>query len=195
MLKLTNVTLICLTGKDFQGHKEAIDKSCEGVEWGGVKLIWDEKIKNINDWNYKMIYELHNYVDTDFAMVIHADGYVVNPSSWKDEFLNYDYIGAPWPLPVDNFSYLTPKGELIRVGNSVSLRSRRIMELPQKLGLVWKSYYGYSNEDGFLCVHHRDLLIDNGCTFAPLEVAKHFSKEHEIAENVEITKPFAFHSL
>ncbi len=194
MLKLPNVTLVALTSKDFEGHKAAIDKSCEGVEFGAVKIIWDEKIKNIDDWNKAIIYDLHNYVDTDFAMLIHADGYVINPSAWKDEFLAYDFIGAPWPLPNDDYSYRTPDGDLIRVGNSVSIRSRRIMELPSKLNLEWKPYYGNTNEDGFLCVHNRHTLEANGCTFAPLEVAKYFSKEHEIEENEGIT-PFAFHSL
>ncbi len=194
MLKLPNITLIALTGKDFPAHDEAIKKSCEGIEWGAVKIIYDYNIKSIDDWNRKIIYELHNYVQTDYAMLIHADGYVILPEAWQDKFLEYDYIGAPWPLPRDNYSYLTPDGELVRVGNSVSLRSKRIMELPSRLGLEWKSYYGNTNEDGFLCCHNRRILQDNGCVFAPLDVAKYFSKEIEIPENVGL-KTFAFHSL
>ena len=50
-LQLPNVTLICLTNKYFEGHKKAIDKSCEGIEFGGVKMIWDEKITSINKCN------------------------------------------------------------------------------------------------------------------------------------------------
>lgn len=194
MLKLPSVTLIALTNLDFEGHKKAIDKSCEGIEWGGVKLIWDESIKNIDDWNYKIIYELHKYVDTDFAMLIHADGYITNPGQWKQEFLDYDYVGAPWPLPTDDYSYRDSTGNLVRVGNSVSLRSKRILELPPKLNLEWKSYYGNTNEDGFLCCHSRKVLEQAGVSFAPLEVAVYFSKEHEIPEN-EGLETFAFHSL
>lgn len=194
MLSLPNVTLICLTNKDFEGHKKALDKSCEGITWGAVKMIWDEKIRNIDDWNHKVIYELHNYVQTDYAMLVHADGYVSFPASWRDEFLEYDYVGAPWPLPQDSFSYRTPQGKLVRVGNSVSLRSKRILELPSKLGLEWRSYYGNTNEDGFLCVHNRERLGQEGIKFAPLEVAIHFSKEHDIPENQGI-ETFAFHLL
>lgn len=194
MLHLPNITLIALTNKDFEGHKRALDKSNEGIEWGAQKIIWDENIRSIDDWNYKIIYELHTYVDTEFAMLIHADGYVINPQGWKDEFLHYDYIGAPWPLPKDEYSYRTPEGELIRVGNSVSIRSKRIMQLPSQFGLEWKSYYGNTNEDGFLCVHNRARLMEAGCRFAPMEVAKFFSKEHKIEENEGI-KTFAFHSL
>ncbi len=193
MLNLNNTTLIALTNRDFEGHKRALDKSCEGIEWGDIKLIWDEKCTSIDIWNYKIIYELHNYVQTDYAMLIHADGYVINPELWQDKFLDYDYIGAPWPLPQDDYSYRTPKGELVRVGNSVSLRSKKILELPSKLGLEWRSYYGNTNEDGFLTCHNRDILQEHGCTFAPLEVAKYFSKEREIPENKDLLT-FAFHS-
>lgn len=194
MLELPRVTLIALTNKDFKGHKRAINKSCKDIKWGAVKIIWDESITNIDDWNKKVIYELHNYIDTDFAMLVHADGYVINPKAWRDDFLDYDYIGAPWPLPRDDYSYRTSTGELVRVGNSVSIRSKRIMALPSLLGLEWKSYYGNTNEDGFLCVHNRDVFKRHNIKFAPLEVAKYFSKEHEIEENKGIV-PFAFHSL
>lgn len=194
MLKLYNCTLIALTNKDFEGHKKALELSSVGIEWGARKIIWDDTIKDIDDWNRKMIYELTDYVQTDFAMVIHADGYVINPSLWNPDWLNYDYIGAPWPLPQDDYSYKTPNGELVRVGNSVSLRSKKILDLPRELGLDWKEYYGNTNEDGFLSVHNRDILKANGVKFAPLEVAKHFSKEHEIEENKGLDT-FAFHSL
>ena len=58
----------------------------------------------------------------------------------------------------------------------------------------WKSYYGFSNEDGFVACHQRNWLEEQGCKFAPLEVAIHFSKEHEIPENKDI-KTFAFHAI
>ena len=194
MLELPQVTLICLTNKDFSAHKEALDKASQGIKWGARKIIWDESITSIDDWNYKIVYELHNYVDTDFAFLFHADGYPINPESWRKEFLDYDYIGAPWPLPKDDYSYRTPSGEIVRVGNSVSIRSRKLLELPAQLRIEWRAYYGNTNEDGFLCCHNRRILEENGCRFAPLEVAKFFSKEHEIPENKDI-KTFAFHSL
>ena len=195
MLFLPEVTLICLTNKDFEGHKKALDKSCEGIDFGAVKLIWDEKCTSIDIWNYKMIFELHHYVQTNFAMVIHADGYIVNPHLWRSVFLDYDYIGAPWPLPHDAYSYRDETGELYRVGNSVSLRSRKILEAPTKLGLEWREYFGNTNEDGFLCVHNRKKLEKYGCRFAPIEIACLFSKEHEIEENKDIKETFAFHQV
>lgn len=197
MLRLPNVTVIALSGIGYQTAEniEALKKSCEGIEWGAVKYIQQGDITDIDSWNKAVIFDLHKYVDTDFAMFVHGDGYPINPSAWRDEFLDYDYIGAPWPLPVDNYSYRTPTGELIRVGNSVSIRSKRLLEFPAKSNLLeWRSYYGNTNEDGFLCVHNRDLLKQHGMKFADIDVAKYFSREHNLPENEGIGT-FAFHSL
>jgi hypothetical protein len=180
MIQLPNITLIALTNKDFEGHKKAIDKSCEGIEFGGVKLIWDEKCNSIDEWNRKIVYEL--------------DGFVINPELWNPDWPGYDYIGAPWPMPVDDYSYRTPTGEIVRVGNSVSLRSKRLMELPSKIKLEWRPFYGNTNEDGLICCHHRHEFVARGMKFAPLDVAKHFSKEHTIPENKDLDT-FMFHSL
>lgn len=194
MLKLPNVTLIALTSLDFEGHKRAIDKSCEGIEWGDVKIIWDEKIKSIDDWNKKVIYELTDYVRTEFALLVHADGYVVRPDLWQEGFLDYDFVGAPWPLPVDDYSYRDTKGRIVRVGNSVSIRSKKLLDAPRQLNLEWRPYFGNTNEDGKICCEWREILLQQGIKYAPLEVARYFSKEHEIPENAGL-ETFAFHTV
>lgn len=194
MLQLPDITLACLTSLDFEGHKQALDKSSEGIEWGAKKIIWDENIKSIDDWNKAIVYDLWKYIDTPYAMLIHADGYVINPQCWTDEFLEYDYVGSPWPLPVDEYSYRDFYGNVQRVGNSVSLRSFDMLYAPFDMQIPWREYYGNSNEDGFLCVHNRHLLEGRGLKFAPIEIARHFSKEYEIPENVGLNT-FAFHQV
>lgn len=192
MISLPQVTLIALTNKDFEGHKKALDKSCEGINFGAVKIIWDEKCTSIDEWNRRIIQDLWKYVDTSHALLIHQDGYVIHPELWNPEWLQYDYIGAPWPLPTDDFSYRDERGNIQRVGNSVSLRSLKLMVLAS--GRPWKSYYGNTNEDGFICCHNRQWLEGKGMKFAPLEEAVHFSKEYDIEENYNLNT-FAFHSL
>ena len=192
MLDLHQVTLIALTNKDFSSHKSAIDKSCDGINFGAVKIIWDEKCTSIDEWNRKIIFDLPKYVDTTHAMLIHADGYVIRPDLWNPEWLELDYIGAPWPLPTDGYSYLDEEGDLQRVGNSVSLRSKKLMDLVATRPMEY--HYGNNNEDGHICCWNRKWLEAKGCTFATLEQAVHFSKEHEIPENQGIDT-FAFHSL
>ncbi len=206
-IKLPNVTLVAMATRNVEETLQALVYSCKGVEFGSVKLLSHyspyglgkeiefariNKIRNIDEWSYKIVYELDQHVETDYALLIHADGFVVNPSSWRDEFLDYDYIGAPWPLPTDDFSYRDTAGNIVRVGNSVSLRSKRLLELPKRLKLPWEPFHGYYNEDGFLCVKNKLLLESHGLKFAPLDVAKYFSHECIIPEIRDI-KPFAFH--
>lgn len=195
MIKLPNITLIALTGiyYDQPGIQNAIDKSCEGIEWGAVKVMMDKSIDNVDTWNKAIIYDLWKYVDTEFAFLFHGDGMVINPHLWQDEFLKYDYIGSPWPAPRWDGEFADENGVISRVGNGVSIRSKRMMEAPTKHNFEWKSYHGNTHEDGFLCVHNRQKLEDLGMTFAPLEVAKHFGREHDIPENQGLDT-FAFHS-
>lgn len=207
MLKLENVTLIALTSIKLDKTIKALLHSTKDIEFGAIKLVSHEKpdnlpdniqhefcpkMSNINEWNYGAIYELGKHVDTEFAMLIHDDGFVVNADSWRPEFLEYDYIGAPWPLPQDDFSFRAIDGELIRVGNSVSLRSKRLIDLPVKLNLEWKPFHGYYNEDGFICVNYRHIYKEHGMKFAYMDVAKYFSHETMVPEIKDI-KPFAFH--
>lgn len=193
-IKLPDVTLIALTGIDYrnESHVEAIKKSCESIEFGAVKLIQLGEIKDIDSWNKAVIFDLHKYVDTSYVLFIHDDGYIINPLLWNPDWLNYDYIGAPWPLPIDGYSYRDEFGNIVRVGNSVSLRSKKLIQLAATR--EWKSYFGNTNEDGFITCHNRKWLESEGCKFAPLEVAVHFSKEHEIPENKDLST-FMFHSL
>ena len=58
----------------------------------------------------------------------------------------------------------------------------------------WRSFHGFYNEDGFISVNHRKELEREGFKFAPLDVAVHFSKEHEIPENIGL-KTFMFQDL
>lgn len=205
-----------MTSVNLEGHLEALEKSMQGIEFGEVLLITDEyslynkenlviprgvelapidPITSINQWCHDVIYKLPKYIKTDYMMLVHADGYIINPDLWNPDWLNYDYVGAPWPEPApwDEVSYRDPNGKIIRVGNSVSLRSKKLLDLPNKLNLPWMSYYGYYNEDGFLCCHNHLILEEYGCKFAPFEVALHFSLETPLPENKNL-RTFAFHT-
>src|ERR1043165_5068689 len=107
MIKLPQVTWVAMTGLGYktQEHVDAIKKSCEGIEFGEVKLIQLGSITDIDSWNKAVIYDLPKYIETDYALLIHSDCFVINPRCWNPDWLNYDYIGAPWPLPKDSFSY------------------------------------------------------------------------------------------
>lgn len=191
MLKLPDVTLVCVTSKNKEVHQRALDHSCKDIEFGAVKLL-DLNTHTIDEWNKAIVYDLGDYIETDYALLIHSDGFVVNADKWDDTWRTYDYIGSPWPLPQDNYSYRDKDGNIIRVGNSVGLRSKKLLQLPKKLNMEWKSYYGCTNEDGFITCHNRHIFEANGCTFAPFEVALKFGRETPLIENQSI-EPFVFH--
>ncbi len=205
-LDLPNVTLVAFAGKKIYATVRALEYSTKKINYGRVLLIshkkpwylpknidfeYTSKSKSMYEWCYKIIYKLHEYIKTDYIILVHSDGFVVNPESWKNSYLDYDYIGAPWPIPEDD-SYLDENKKVIRVGNSVSLRSKRILELPSILNLPWEPPDGFYHEDGFLCCNVRNTLIRHGIKYAPLEVAKYFSHESMIPEIAGIS-PFAFH--
>ena len=157
-IDLPQITLVAVACIRVQETVKAIEKSCLGVNFGAVKLITNEEIcgdffetvqikkLDYEEYNRFVVFELHKYIDTEFALIIQDDGFVTGPHQWRGEFLDYDYIGAPWPLPTDDFSYRDPFGNLIRVGNGgFSLRSKKLLALPTELGLEWRSYFGYFN--------------------------------------------------
>jgi hypothetical protein len=221
MLELKNITLVAVTSVKIDSHVKALEYSCRGIKFGDVKILSDIKPNYLpnyikheyidklthpigenlgggkDQWNYFMVYKLGKHIDTDYAIIIHDDGFVVNPESWNPDFLNYDYIGSPWFLPSDNFSYRDINGEIIRVGNSVGLRSKRLMDLPLKIDLEWKSFHNYWNEDGFISVNNRHIFIQHGMRFPDLDVGKSFSHGCMIPEILEDVKngikPFMFH--
>ncbi len=189
-INLANVTLMCVTGKDISAHYEALDKSCEGIFFGEVISV-QKDFKSIDEWNEFIIYHLKDYFTTSHCLLIHADGYVIHPEIWKDKWLQYDYAGSPWPLPQDDFSYRDEEGDIQRVGNSVGLRSKKLMELIATR--PWKSYYGNTNEDGFITCHNRKWLESKGCNFMPFEEALLFGRETPLPEYTGNT--FLFHSI
>lgn len=208
-LELPKVTLAAMTSVDIYETIRAMEYSMRGITFGDVVLITHRKplhlpkgiryshtskLDNIDKFNYKMVYELGEHIHTEYVLLVHADGFVVHPESWQDQFLAYDYIGSPWPLPQNDYAYRDAAGNICRVGNSVSIRSRRLLEFPKKAGLKWEIQAdGFYNEDTFLCCVHKNEMEAAGLRFAPIETAKYFGHEHMIPEIMDVEAPFVFH--
>ncbi len=125
-----------------------------------------------------MIKELAPHVDTDFALLVQWDGFVVNADAWSDDFLDYDYIGAKWIFHTDGHN----------VGNGgFSLRSRRLLEALRDPHVVPGAV-----EDDAICRTYRTYLeATHGIRFAPEAVADRFSFE----ASYWTSPPFGFHGL
>jgi hypothetical protein len=208
MKQLKNVTLVTVSTQNVKAAISALEYSQLGIKFNEILLVSHENplgndafyrfvpiipFTSIGEWGKYVVFNLYKHIKTDFILFIHEDGFVVNPKSWNDDWLQYDYIGAPFPLPRDDYSYRDVSGNIIRVGNSVSLRSKKLLELPDKLGLEWKNFdKDYPHEDGFLTVQHRHTLIQNGINYAPLDIAVRFGRETNLPEHSGIN-PFTFH--
>lgn len=205
MLELNDVTLVVVTSVKHEQNVKALLKSMEGINYGAVKFISDinpglpESVEYVecdklsyDGFSEYTFLKLWKHINTTHSLLVHHDGFVVRPDLWNNEFLNFDYIGAPWPY--SETSYLTDSGEHVRVGNGgVCLRSRKILELPTKLGLELEQRQGYYNDDGNFCVYHRKTMIDNNIQYAPIEIAAEFSTEIWI-DGVS-RESFAFHGF
>lgn len=207
MIELKDVSLVAVATKEVEETVQAIEYSLKGMSFERVQLLAHFNPKkdsidyeftqinpfsNVGEWGKFVVYELYKHITTKHIILIHADGFIVNPESWDNEFLKYDYIGAPWLIPKDDFSCRDFYGNIIRHGNSVSLRSYDILELPSKLNLQWEAVEEYFHEDGFLCAVKRHILVKHGIEFAPFDLACKFSHEKMLPEFKGI-KPFLFH--
>jgi len=128
------------------------------------------------------IEKLTDYVDTDYALSINDDGFVINPHLWTDDFLNYDYIGAPWAPN----SEWCPKN---RVGNGgFCLKSKKFMDLCSNI-----EYKG-GHDDVIVTNQYYDYFMKFSIKYAPVEVAMKFSLEMKIPEcEYNLNNCFGFH--
>ncbi len=216
---LSGVTIVSLAGVDSEQAVEAILYSQLSIKFAEAKIIsplrpsnltpnivWEEidplplRSPGEDPYSKFMIYELWRYIDTEHCLVVQGDGFVINPKKWSQRFLEYDYVGAPWPLRNDAF--IDPFGSHRRVGNGgFSLRSKKLLEVPRHTEIPWDvnqgNFYkhmdaGLLHEDGNICVHNRHLYEEAGCVFAPTKVAAKFSQEIFVPE-ARWVRPFGFH--
>lgn len=198
MIKLHNVALLSINTHSPEASVKALRYSSKEIQFKNIKILshripnnltFDDAIEfcKIPKFNLREEYsdftfkKLTNYVNADYVLMIHDDGFVINPHLWKDEFLNYDYIGAPWPgLPNQ-----TEK----RVGNGgFCIRSKKLLDFCTHLDVE------PGHDDWTIGVTHNDYLKECGFKFAPVNLAMTFSLELPILEcDFDLSKTFGFH--
>jgi hypothetical protein len=129
----------------------------------GLRVV-DVRIGSPAAYSEFMLRGLPPHVRTEHLLVVQWDGFVVDAAAWDDAFLEYDYIGAPWPD--------APAGRAVGNGG-FSLRSRRLLRALEDPALVVSH-----PEDVCICLLNRDLLEGrHGIRLAPVELAARFSFE------------------
>lgn len=198
-LNLTRVTAICVDGRPqtsdmIDRYRKILSYMMERVEFGDIKLFSpvDPKIDGIKftqipemdlyGYSNFCINDMHKHIDTDFCLIFQDDGFILNPELWTDDFFNYDYIGAPWPL------YIGWPVEGRQVGNGgFSLRSKRLLTFI-------KDFKCTGNEDMMIVSVYRSKIDEAGFKFAPVDVAKNFAVEIAMDPEHGPEKTFGFHA-
>lgn len=133
---------------------------CPGSRWIKIDPI-DHK-----EYNRIVFNDLVEYVDTEHFMIVQYDGMPIDRELWDNRYLDYDYIGAPWPWH--------PEGR--NVGNGgFSIRSRRLTEVCKDL--EFNPPGSSVAEDEHICHVYRNELDSQGIKFAPTQLARKFSAE------------------
>ena len=128
------------------------------------------------------VQQTNKYIMDDFCLNVQHDSTIIDVEHWDDRYLDYDYIGAPWPMSIIQASDMVA-GRIEEIPNVVgnggfSLRTRKFVEESAKLG------WDHKNEDLNICVFNHDTMTDNGIKFAPPSLAGKFSVEHPTEYNV-----------
>ena len=196
MTDLNNVTLLIINTHNPELAITALQYSSKHIKFNCKKILTNRIPNNITDdieyiqisefttreqYSKFVLEELSNYIETEFVMMIHDDGFIINPHLWLDEFLNYDYIGAPWPGSIDQHDG--------RVGNGgFCIRSKKLLEFCKQFGDI------PDHDDWIIGVTKNEYLRNNGFKFAPITLAMKFSLELEIPEcTFDLSNTFGFH--
>ena len=134
------------------------------------------------------MHSLYAFIETDFCLIVQDDSWVINGKNFEESYYQYDYVGAATHAAVVG-DQLQLQGtwvdnpERIMVQNGgFSLRSKRFLEAPNKLGLTHTpsdNIYLW-NEDVQLTAIKRRVLESCGIKFAPEEVSRGFAMEYAV---------------
>ena len=211
-MKLDDVTLIAISGHDrfVKANKKALLHCVDLCDFKQVKLFSPVKDNTFNTIEIPYldvslyakfcVEELHKHIDTEYCLLVQSDGFIINTDYWTDEFLQYDYIGAPWPHH-DH-----------AVGNGgFCLRSKKFLQASSKLkytsdahlvaGLSERQFVqGHvAPEDWFIIIHNHEHMKKENIHYPSPELAFQFSVEHPSMikqfdrYNLDTYKSFGFH--
>jgi hypothetical protein len=195
MLDLKNVEILIASCFNAEAGVRALRYSTREIQFGKVSILSPYKPKNLieginyieiepqtsDTMNTFAIKVMPTHYTHDYVLSIHDDGFVINPQNWLDEFLSYDFIGAPWPpLPWNTTN---------RVGNmGFFLKSKKFYEAELKIPYIC------GPNDWLVTNFYYNQFTAEGCKYAPIEVAAKFSRELPIPEYPhDLSKTFGFH--
>ncbi len=185
MIDLPDVTVVAIDNVAHKLCRMALDATMAQISPSAVK-VWADGLRDPPAYCYAsdlpaycyanprsqeevdeiLWYKVPPRINTSHFLVVQWDGWVINGEAWRSEFLEYDYIGAPWWWHPDDH----------KVGNGgFSLRSTRLARYVAESPHWFPRRYP---EDHHLCRTYRPALEAACFKWAPVEPAAHFSFEH-----------------
>ena len=169
----------CLKAMEFSQLLIVTDRP---QAFGGLPTLPCLTIQSIGDYNRLITQTLAEQLQAEHVLVVQYDGFILHAECFEPEFLQFDYIGAPWPGPGVG-------ANAAQVGNGgFSLRSKRLVQAVARL-----PYDTHAEaEDLFICRTARPLLEAHAkCRFAPVPLAQRFSVEYPAVPH----RTFGFHGI
>jgi len=193
---LNNIINFCNTDIKFKYSvhlTSSIDNDIEYIEKNNT-TISSIKIPELSYFQYNIfcVNYLYGYISKipcSHFLIIQDDGFIINPNLWDDDFLNYDYIGAPW-IKNENEE---PFGWVAEYGNSIgnggfSLRSKKFIKESSCL-----NYNSTANEDVFLTCVKFNYFKGKNINFPNIDLAARFSIETRTNKYNNFNNCFGFH--
>jgi hypothetical protein len=194
-LDLPDVTLCCVETREWDLARMAIQDCKRKVDFGDVLIFTDkpekfekegrivvvEDFPDKVDWSRFRWQEISPHLKTSHMLFTEWDAWVSDPSMWRNDFLQYDFIGAPWWFSDGR-----------NVGNGgFSMRSTALTRYLRKN----RDKFPCTTcvDDDLLCRKYRLQLESLGFTWAPEKLAYDFAFEC-IRPSPE-SKHFGFHGM
>ena len=185
----TILKIVYKTSKDINFYNKIVytpqKADCETYDFE-VRQIENLDFHEYTPWLLKNSKDLF---DSDFMINFHSNGMIQNTKAWENDFLDYDYVGAPWNASKNG-------------GNGgFSLRSKYLCNRVSDIDLSSFNFEPSqqrvisNNEDVIICTTSEDELKIQGVNFAPLEVNSKFSTEHFAYEDADFYNSFGFHEI
>ena len=205
-LQLPAVTLICADCVDPDRAIHSLEKCTALCDFGAVKLLTSKPtyyphrvecrhLGSINEYSAFCLKDIYKFVDTSHMLIVQHDGWILNPKSWNNSWLSYDYIGPLFQQHEFVFAHSVGSG-------GFSLRSRRLMEYVSTHLPPWDGVHSFDqktgnswgHEDGVICHYMRYHILQAGFVFGTPEDAAWFGYTRGcLPEKYKHLDAFGFH--
>ena len=134
----------------------------------GIEIIDIGPLRTGYEHSAFVLRQLPAFIRISHLLLTQWDGFVTHPQAWNDEFLVYDYIGAPWLAEPEESA--RPESQAVSEGG-FSLRSRRFLAASVDARLTQTH-----PAEAALCRTHRQFVEHkHGVIFAPPALTQRFA--------------------